>query len=103
MFLIVDIVSTIGSHGIPRFMVVGHGETGLRPPPISKSWWRMRVQPLEVLLAFVMFSVAEPVLSYKFLAQCCQPDVMDQGLAHPLGAGMIRMTLLISVLRGGAV
>jgi hypothetical protein len=103
MFLIVDIVSTIGGHRISRFMVVGHSEKGFYPPHVWKGRWRMRVQPLEVLLAFVMFSIAEPVLSYKFLAQRCQPDVMDQGLAHPLGAGMIRMTLLISVLRGGAV
>jgi hypothetical protein len=103
MFLIVDIVSTIGGHGIACFMVVGHSEKGFYPSHIPKGRWRMPIQPLQVYFTFMMFSVAEPVLSYKFLAECCQPEVIDQGKAHPLGARVIRMALLVPTLRGGAV
>jgi hypothetical protein len=103
MFLIVDIVSTIGGHRISRFMVVGHSKEGFYPSPILKGRWRMCVQPLKVRFAFMVFSITEPVLSYKFLAEGCQPDVMDQGKTHPLGTRVIGMALLISALRGGAV
>jgi hypothetical protein len=103
MFLIVDIVSTIGGHRVTCFMVVGHGKKGFDPSPILKGRWRMGVQPLQMYFTFMVFSVAEPVLSYKFLAKGCQPDVMNQGKAHPLGTGVIRMALLVPTLRGGAV
>jgi hypothetical protein len=105
--LILLVVDAIADNGIPGPLVlIGHRTRRLAPAVGHELLWRMPRQPAQMLLAAVRLLRTKPMteLNTEVDAECAEPLVVRQTLAHPNCARMFRIADgQVAALRRGAL